>query len=169
VRANASGKIVVVGVGNELLKDEGVGVHVARALQELSPPGGVEMEVIDGGTLPDVILSFGDAGKLIIVDAVKTGAVPGSVYRFRSGDLTLENKALTSIHEVSLLENLWLMEKFSRSPEDVVIIGIEPEDMSWGLELSAKLQQKIPHIIKLVLEEASSEYAYKLEKGGQEL
>jgi len=57
------------------------------------------------------------------------------------------------------------MKQFSQKPKDVVIIGVEPEDMSWGLELSAKLQQRIPQIIKLVLEEVDLDYPNDSEKG----
>jgi len=164
VRTNHSSKVAVVGVGNILLRDEGIGVHVARALQEAPSPDNVELEVIDGGTLPDVVLTLGEVDKLIVVDAVRTGGEPGEIYRFRPEDIKLGNRVLTSLHQISLLENLWLMERFSQKPGDVVIIGVEPEDMNWGLELSAKLQQRIPQIIRVVLEEAGSEYP-RSEKG----
>jgi len=165
VRTNHANKVTVIGVGNELLKDEGIGVHIARALQGTPSPGNVELEVIDGGTLPDVVLSLEEIDKLIVVDAVQAGGESGAIYRFRSEDLDLGNRTLTSLHEKSLLENLWLMEKFSKKPKDVVIIGIEPEDMDWGLELSAKLRQRIPRIIEVVLEEVCSKHPGKSEKG----
>ena len=158
-------KIVVLGMGNLLLKDEGIGVHIARALQATPSPGKVELEVIDGGTLPDAPLSFEEADKLIVVDAVQAGGEPGAIYRFRPEDIRLDNRILTSLHQISLLENLWLMERFRQKPKDVVIIGIEPEDMNWGLELSLKLQQRVPQIIKVVLAEIGLGYLDKPEKG----
>ena len=165
MKANKANKITVVGVGNELLKDEGVGVHVARALQEAPPPGNVELEIIDGGTLPDVVLSLEEVNKLIVVDTVQAGGEPGAIYRFHSEDLKLGNRNFTSLHEISLLENLWLMDKFGKKPDDIVIIGVEPEDLNWGLELSEKIQQRVPQIIKVVLEEVGSGYAGNPEKG----
>ena len=158
-------KIVVLGMGNVLLKDEGIGVHVAHAMQEISSPNNVGLEVIDGGTLPDIPLSFEEVDKLIVVDAVQAGSEPGAIYRFHLEDIKLDDRILTSLHQISLLENLWLMEKFSQKPKDVVIIGIEPQDMNWGLELSTKLQQRVPQIIKVVLEEISLNYPDKPEKG----
>jgi hydrogenase maturation protease len=152
-------------MGNMLLRDEGIGVHVAHALQRIPPPGNVELEVIDGGTLPDVPLSFEEADKLIVVDAVQSGGEPGAIYRFCPEDVSLDDEILTSLHQISLLENLWLMERFRRKPKDVVIIGIEPEDMNSGLELSSKLQQRIPQIIKVVLEEIDLDHPDKPEKG----
>ena len=158
-------KIVVLGMGNMLLKDEGIGVHVVHALQRVPSPSNVVLEVVDGGTLPDAPLSFQEVDKLIVVDAVQSGGEPGAIYRFRPEDISLDDRILTSLHQISLLENLWLMKRFRQKPENVVIIGIEPEDTNQGLELSAKLQQRIPQIIKVVLEEVSLDYPDKPEKG----
>ena len=137
----------------------------AHALQEASLPSNVELEVLDGGTLPDAFLSIGEVDKLIIVDAVLGGDKPGTIYRFRPEDISLDDRILTSLHQISLLENLWLTERFGQKPEEIVIIGVEPEDMSWGLELSAKLQKRIPRIIKVALEEVVSDYPDNSEKG----
>ncbi len=158
-------KVIVLGMGNLLLKDEGIGVHIARALDKLSPPSGVELAVIDGGTLPDAPFSCEEVDKLIIIDAVRAGGEPGAIYRFRPEDITLDDKILTSLHQISLMENLWLMEQFGQKPGDVVIIGVEPEDINCGLELSAKLQERIPQIIKVALEEINRDYPDKPEKG----
>jgi len=162
---NHPAKVIVLGMGNLLLKDEGIGVHIAHTLQELPPPGDTEVEVIDGATSPDMPLSFKEADKLIVIDAVQAGGEPGAIYRFHPEDVKADNKTLTSLHQISLLENLWLMERFGQKLKNVVIIGIEPEDMNWGLELSPKLQGRIPQIIQLVLEEISSEHSDKPEKG----
>ena len=64
-------RVVVLGLGNLLLRDEGIGVHVAQALQDVPSPDKVALEVIDGGTLSDVPLSFEEVDKLIVVDAVQ--------------------------------------------------------------------------------------------------
>jgi len=152
-------------MGNLLLKDEGIGVHIAHSLEGILSPSKVELEVIDGGTLPDAPLSFEEVDKFIIVDAVQAGGEPGAIYRFHLEDIKLDDRILTSLHQISLLENLWLMEKFSQKPKDVVIIGIEPQDMDWGLELSTKLQQRVPQIIKVVLDEIGLGYLDKPEKG----
>ena len=158
-------KVTVLGMGNLLLKDEGIGVHVARALEKVSLPDEVELEITDGGTLPDAPFSCEEVDKLIVVDAVRAGGEPGAIYRFRPENITLDDKILTSLHQISLLENLRLMEQFGQKPGDVVIIGIEPEDISWGLELSAKLRERIPQIIKVALEEINLDYPDKPEKG----
>jgi len=158
-------KVIVLGMGNLLLRDEGIGVHVTDALQSHPLPDNVNLEVIDGGTLPDAILSLDTADKLIVVDAVQTGGEPGAIYRFRPEDIDLDKVTITSLHQISLLENLWLMERFGDGPKNVVIIGVEPEDISWGLELSGKLQQRIPQIVRVVVEEIKSVSPDRPEKG----
>ena len=103
--------------------------------------------------------------KLIIVDAVKSGGEPGAIYRFCPEDISSDDRALTSLHQMSLLENLWLMERFGRKPEEIVIIGIEPEDMGLGLELSPGLQRMMPRIIEVVLRELEVGNTRNPEKG----
>ena len=158
-------RVIVLGVGNLLLRDEGIGVHVANAMQGVAVPGDVSLEVIDGGTLPDAVLSLDTADKLIVIDAIQTGGEAGAIYRFHPEDIDLDKVTITSMHQISLLENLWLMKRFGNGPEDTVIIGVEPEDISWGLELSEKLKQRIPQIVRIVMEEINSTNSGEPEKG----
>ena len=160
-------RIVVLGVGNLLLKDEGIGVHVAQILEDTPSPPGTVLEVIDGGTLPDVVLSLDDVDKLVVVDAVQGGCDPGAVYRFRPDDIGPHGMTVTSPHQIGFLDDLWLMAHFGQEPKDVVIIGVEPEDMSWGLELSTTLQGRMPRIVRTVLREIN-EPAGGLKKGEQQ-
>ena len=165
MRNNHPLKITVLGMGNILLKDEGIGVQIAQALAGTPSTNNVELDVIDGGTLLDAPFFFEEVDKLIIVDAVRGGGEIGEIYRFHPEDIELDSEVLTSLHQVSLLENLWLMERFGEIPKDIVIIGIEPKDTNWGLELSAELQQQLPQIVKVVLKEAGLEHPDKVEKG----
>jgi len=144
-------RVTIIGMGNLLLTDEGIGVHVARALQKIALPDGVE--AIDGGTSPEISSYIESTGKLIVIDAMETGGTPGSVYRIPIDDLTTEVAGLTSIHEVNLISMLKMMRLLDRGPQDTVIIGIQPRDMDWGTELSPELQQKIPQIVQIVLKE----------------
>jgi len=158
-------RIVVLGIGNLLLKDEGIGVHIAHALQGTPPPAGAELDIIDGGTLPDAPLLFEEVDKLIVVDAVQGGDEPGSIYRFHPEDIRLDSSIPMSLHQINLLENLWMMERFTQKPKDIVIIGVQPEDMRWGLELSPELQRRVPRIIEVVLREAHLDYPENSGKG----
>jgi len=141
-------------MGNLLLRDEGVGVHVVRALKKMTLSDGVE--VIDGGTSPEIYSRIESTGKLIVVDAMETGGIPGSVYHIPIDDLTTEVAGLTSIHEVNLVSMLKTMRLLGRGPQETVIIGIQPKDMDWGTELSPELQESIPQIVNVVLEEINS-------------
>lgn len=150
-------KIVILGVGNLLLKDEGVGIHVLRALKDAPLPTDVDLELIDGGTSPNVFYLLEGADKLIIIDAVAGGSDPGSIYRFRANDIAVEGKHILSIHQIGLLEGLKMMEHMESKRKDVVIIGVEPKEIGWGLELSSDLQQKIPQIVEVVLQGITEE------------
>ena len=143
---------MILGVGNLLLSDEGVGVHVANKLMKMDLPAGVE--VIEGGTdgfrLMNVVT---EADRLIVVDAVKGGSPPGSIYRFDIKDAPSSPDAFkTSVHQIGILEVVHLSELIGQTPETTVI-GVEPGSLEMGMELSPEVQEKMPKIIELILEE----------------
>jgi len=142
----------VVGIGNVLLRDEGIGCHVVHALEEIPLP---DVKIIDGGTCPDVLQLFEDTDKLVIVDAVKGGGTPGQIYRFHPEDITLEQKPLLSLHDMSLVDSLKLIQLW-HNIDEAVIIGVEPGEIGWGLELSPELQEKMPQIIDAILAELNN-------------
>ena len=146
-------KIVVLGMGNLLLRDEGVGIHVIRALQNSPLPTSVDLEIVDGGTSPDVLHLTHEADKLVIIDAVAGGGEPGSVYRFQVEDITPEGQHIVSLHQIGLIESLETMEYMGARPKNSVIIGVEPKEIDWGLELSPELREEVPQIVGIVLEE----------------
>ena len=146
---------IILGIGNILLKDEGIGCHIVRALQEIPLPN---VKVIDGGTFPDVFPE--DADKLVVVDAAKGGGIPGEVYRFHLDDIALEQKPFLSLHDISLVDNLLLM-RLLHNIGETIIIGVEPKEIGWGLELSSELQEKIPQIVETILAELSDSVSSK--------
>ena len=148
-------KTVVLGTGNELFKDEGVGVHVSRILQTKLSPSSGDIGVIDGGTSPDIWSLIDGADKLIIVDAVRGGCEPGTIYRFTPQQIVAERAIITSVHQMGILENLSLMELVGGKPKETIIIGVEPKELEPGLELSPELQRRLPKIIQTVLGEIS--------------
>lgn len=142
----------VLGIGNTLLRDEGIGCHVTNTLAEIPL---ADVEIIDAGTCPDVWQFIEDTDKLIVVDAVKGGGMPGQIYRFHLEDITLEQKPFLSMHDMSLVDNLMLMQLWHNIGE-TVIIGVEPKDIDWGLELSPELQGKMSQIIDTILSELNN-------------
>jgi hydrogenase maturation protease len=148
--------MLIIGVGNLLLKDEGVGVHVARELQKRSLPAGVE--VYDGGVGGIGLLDyFREASRLVLIDAAEMRLKPGTVLRFIPEDVEDFGSAVKfSIHDVGLAEVLKLARALGICPEDVVIFGIQPKEISWGEELSAEIQAALSQVVEMVMKEISS-------------
>ena len=147
----SNNRTIVFGAGNLLLKDEGIGVHVVRALQEAGLPDNVT--IIDGGTSSNILPHLEPADRLIIIDAVQAGGRPGTVYRFLPEDLAAEPEKLISLHEAGVMSGLMMMRLTGTEPGEIIILGIQPREIDWGTELTTELQKKIPVIVKAVLRE----------------
>jgi hydrogenase maturation protease len=145
-------KIVILGVGNLLLSDEGVGVHVADELMKMDLPPGVS--VVEGGTDGFRLLNvITEADRVIIIDAVKGGAEPGSIYRFDIDEVrNCPPGFRTSVHQIGILEVIDLSGLIGKTPRTAVI-GIEPKSLEMGMELTPEIKSKIPRIIELIFEE----------------
>lgn len=155
---------LILGVGNLLLRDEGVGVHVISALRDRELPDDVELW--DGGTASfDLLDTLAGRRQVIIIDAVRTGSEPGTIFRLTPEDISSSREQLTSLHQVGLLVTLNLAEHLLDSaPEEVVILGIEPKEIDWGLELSAEVEAVVPKVIELVMSELDSFQRRSLEE-----
>jgi hydrogenase maturation protease len=151
-------RILILGVGNLLLSDEGVGVHVAQRMMTMDMPP--EVQVVEGGTdgfgLVNVII---EADRMILIDAVKGGGEPGSIYRFEIEDCPpYPDIFKTSIHQISILEVINLSSLIGSTPR-TTIIGIEPASMEMGMNLSPVVAAKIPTVIRMVQEEVETSLA----------
>jgi hydrogenase maturation protease len=146
-------KIAIVGVGNILLKDEGIGVRVVQQLQSTySFPDAIAL--IDGGTAgPHLLDLFSSYDDIIIIDAVKGGEKPGTVYKFSLDQISTDTTLNLSIHQMGVLEIFSQARLLGKEPR-VTFIGIEPLDITtWGMELTPLIREKIPELIELVLKE----------------
>jgi len=145
-------KTLILGVGNILLQDEGFGPSAIEILKKEGLPQHVEL--IDAGTqILEALLNYESIEKLIMIDAVKAGGIPGSIYRFRPEDIKEKAEVKLSLHQATALEALKMLEIQNKLPKEVVIFGIEPKDIKWGLELSAEMKETMPKLIKLITEE----------------
>jgi len=163
VTSKSSPRIAILGIGNLLLKDEGVGVHIVQKLAGVV--GDANVKIIDAGTYPDFLsLVDGSTDKLIIVDAVKTGDRPGTIYRFSFDGADLDTVLPISLHEMGVLDSLKTMALFNRQPKSTVIIGIEPKTMDFGLDLSPEIEDKLPGMIELILREIEETTAMEVDK-----
>jgi len=151
-------KTIVIGVGNPILQDDGVGIHVANQLrQHVNHPDVTFDEALTGGmNLLDLILGY---DKAILIDAVKIkNAKNGEVKRFLLSDFLSVHSS--NPHDVSLLEALNLAERLGekRIPDEIVIIGIVLKEIPYvfGDQLSSKIAAAVPQAVKLTV--------YELEK-----
>lgn len=147
--------ILVLGVGNILFKDEGVGIRVAHHLlahYDFAP----NVTVMDGGTLGMNLLGIMDGrDRIIVVDAVRNRGNPGDLYRIEGEDLPERIRAKNSLHQVDLLEALTLCQALGKVPE-TVIFGVEPADIeTLTLDLSPEIEARIPDLAGLVIDELS--------------
>ena len=149
------GKVIVCGIGNTLLQDEGVGVHLVRELKKLPLPASVEL--IEAGTmLLDYLFELREARQVILIDAMKADGPPGSVYLLDAEEL-LQNEVdhPLSLHQVGAVEILRIM-ALESNPPPCLVIGVEPASLEWGLDLSDALQAKVPEMLRVVQEQIRS-------------
>jgi len=150
-------KIAIIGIGNLLLQDEGIGVHIINQLKGLQLPDNVE--VFDCGTGGLSILALLDGFDIVVVvDAVKAGGEPGTIYRFRLDKTKTDNrlKGMISFHELDFVTAVEIGRKAYKLPSEMVMIGIEPKTIEIGLALSLEVKRSIPKVIGLIFEEIRS-------------
>ncbi len=147
-------RIVVLGVGNTLLKDEGVGVRAVEELQKryLFPEN---VSLVDGGTQGLWLMStIQQADRLIVVDAVLGKEAPGTLYRLEKDDLPKALRLKVSAHDSDLVEALNLCGLLDQAPKSVVVVGIEPADITpYGIELTPVLVERMDLLVEAVLGE----------------
>lgn len=146
---------MVIGVGNILLRDDGVGIHVVRALVDEVAIDDRWVSVYECGTLGLQILDYLDgADCVVIVDAVRSGKPPGAVSRFLIDQSRLKDpEDLQSMHQVDVLATLSLGRGMVRLPDRIVVVGVEPSDVSLGLDLSDAVKGSVQDAVQLVLDE----------------
>jgi hydrogenase maturation protease len=157
-------RILVLGVGNILFTDEGVGVHTVNELEK-SYDFSDNVRLMDGGNLGMRLMEpIMDSDLLIVVDAVLGDGEAGSLYRLTGDDLRKSLAFKNSMHQTDLVDTLIYCEILGNRPE-AVIVGIEPYDFqSSGVEMSEVLAERLPEMMAAVLTEvaaAGGSYAVK--------
>lgn len=145
--------ILILGIGNILMKDDGVGVYVAQKMMNMDLPP--DVEVMDGGVKGlDLLYYIEGRKRVIVIDTVTLDDVPGSIYRFTDKDLAEKKQFLRTAHGIDFYDVVKMAEQFSdNKPEEIIFIGIVPEDISEGLELTPAIEKKIPRLIELAMKE----------------
>lgn len=147
------GKTLVLGVGNLLLSDEGVGVHVVRRLQEVVElPEAVQ--VVDGGTSGlELMYHLEGVSHLVVVDAVEMGQPPGTLTRLAGDQLPAHLCLKISPHEIGLPELLFAAKLRDLYPEEVVVWGAQPGACNVGLDLSPAMAAQVDVLVEKILRE----------------
>ena len=130
-------------------------MHVVRKMHDMTLPP--DVEVMDGGTMGiDLLFYIEDRKKVIVVDVVNADSPPGTLYRFTDKDIEGYKGFLRSAHDMDFPYVLRTAEITGKKPDEVVFIGITPQEISEGLDLSPVLEEKIPAIIELIMKEIRS-------------
>ncbi|UCC60334.1 MAG: hydrogenase maturation protease [Dehalococcoidia bacterium] len=142
---------VVVGLGNPLMADEGIGLYVVRGLLEASEQL-PDTDIVEPGTSPmGVVHAIAGRRKAILVDCAYMREPAGTIRRFHP-DEVVSTKEMThlSLHEGDLLDVLELSKRLGEYPEEVVIFGIQPELIALGEGLSSALQERLQDYIAII-------------------
>lgn len=148
--------MVVIGLGNELRGDDAVGFQVARCVRERVPPG---IAVCEERGEPLRLLQTWEGYRVaILIDAMRSGAKPGTVTRLDMGGapLELEVARCTSTHSVALPDAIELARELRRLPPQVVVYAIEGEDFAPGRSLSAPVRAALCAVARAVLDDCSA-------------
>jgi hydrogenase maturation protease len=140
--------VTVLGVGNLLCSDEGVGVHAVRALAERRREDFPGADFLDGGTLGLNLLPYiEEAESLLILDAVDGGCMPGAILELDGDSIPRYAGIKLSEHQVTLQEVLGLARIRGRLPRRMLLIGMQPGELSTGDELSPEAAAALPEML----------------------
>ncbi len=136
-------RILIAGLGNLLLMDDGVGVHAVRELEKDPPPDVVVADV--GTAVLDALPLFEEANRILAIDALAAGGAPGTVYACGVRDVADEG-IKASLHELSLVSALKFLR--DRARRQVMVLGVEPAVIDFGLQLSPAVAAALPRVVR---------------------
>ncbi|MEL7561856.1 hydrogenase maturation protease [Dehalogenimonas sp. 4OHTPN] len=143
-------RILILGVGNILLSDEGAGVEVINILNQCKLPEHIEL--VDGATrameLADIIRG---RDKVIIADAIAAGSEPGAVFRFGIDQLAELRQMSVSVHDIGVHEAVFQLRLLGELPLDIVFYGIQPDSLALGEGLTPKVKAAVEMVKEFIL------------------
>ena len=150
------GKTLLLGIGNELLSDEGVGIHALRALaSRYDMPQ--DIVILDGGTTGmELLPQLEGLDLLIVIDAVRAGQAPASIVRLDGDRVPAYFKTKLSPHQVGLSDLLAALAFKGTAPGRVLLIGVQPVTLALGMELSPEVEARMDEVLNLVVTELAS-------------
>jgi hydrogenase maturation protease len=148
--------IAVVGVGNILMADEGVGVKVLQELKRRDLEK--EIDLVDAGTgFFTIVSDLSSYDKVVIIDAVRGGKAPGTIYRFELSDIAMrgigDDDGFLSVHDIGVPQALRMHSLVGSLPDEIVLYGVEPLSIKLSLEVTPRLKPVVGRLADLVVEE----------------
>jgi hydrogenase maturation protease len=146
--------ILIICLGNPLMRDEGIGIRLASELTaHLSDNSDVEVLDLGTGGL-SVIHAITGREKIVFVDCAIMGQTPGLMLRFTPEQVRSSKMRMRySLHEGDLLNTLELSRRLGECPDEIVIFGIEPKEIAHGEGLTSELENNIRQYIRTILQE----------------
>ncbi|HUJ95795.1 MAG TPA: HyaD/HybD family hydrogenase maturation endopeptidase [Terriglobales bacterium] len=143
---------VVIGVGNTILSDDGLGVHAARRLQN-DPRLPADVTILDGGTFGLELAPFvSDASRVLFLDAVDSGQAPGTLTRMAGRDL-LAIPGSWSVHRLGVADLISTLALIATQPQDIVVLGVQPAHTDWGTTLSPEVKAALAPLVDAALKQ----------------
>jgi hydrogenase maturation protease len=144
--------ITLLGLGSLLMQDEGVGVHAVRYIQEnFETPG---LEIIDGGTGGmDLLPYIENRDCLLVVDAANFEKEPGYIGVLRNEEIPAHFGVKASLHHLGLADVLAAAQLMDMAPKEICLIGMQPQTIALGLELTELIQKKLPELVALTIKQ----------------
>ncbi|WP_281201110.1 hydrogenase maturation protease [Orenia metallireducens] len=140
-------------MGNLIMSDDGVGIHVLRELQK----GNLAEDILllEVGTSPlNYLEEISQSEKVIIIDAMRGGATAGSIYRLTEDNIKFNSNNTRDFHGYTLLNVVELARELTDLPINLIIYGVEPKSLDLGEKLSPDIKKSIPTLINLIIKEA---------------
>lgn len=148
--------ILVLGIGNVLLTDEGVGVRTIKELERRYRFSN-EVELLDGGTSGiELLRHISGRDHLILVDVIKCGKPPGTVVRIEGEDVPAAFRTRISPHQLGLSDLLAAAMLTDELPKNIVLFGVEPANLDQGLDLSHTVEASLQKLLLAICEELQS-------------
>jgi hydrogenase maturation protease len=146
---NGTGRKIVMGLGNTLNKDEGLGVHAVALLEKKLAERAPEVEFLDGGALGLNLLPWvEEASHLLVLDSmISRFSVPGQVMELGKDEIPLYTNIKMSDHQITFQEVLGLAKFREKFPEHLHLVGAQPVDMNIGYGISAEIEAVMPEIL----------------------
>jgi hydrogenase maturation protease len=143
--------VMLIGLGNILMQVEGVGVHAVRALQEgYEVPAG--LEIVDGGTFAlDLLPYIEGRERVLFVDAVNFGEEPGFIQVLENQEIPALFGTKGSLHHLGLMDVLAAAQLLDVAPQEICLIGIQPQAIEVGLELTGVIQGKMELLLAKIM------------------